>query len=43
MLLEIGYQQREAIDHLLHELWPQAAVKFEKDYAGWDRLVQVML
>jgi release factor glutamine methyltransferase len=43
LLLEIGYQQREAIDHLLHELWPQATVTFEKDYAGWDRLVQVIL
>jgi release factor glutamine methyltransferase len=43
LLVEIGYQQREALASLLHELWPQATVTFEKDYAGWDRLVQVIL
>lgn len=41
MLLEIGYQQCEPLTHLLHELWPQAIVTCHKDYAGWDRLVQV--
>ncbi|GAC1693048.1 MAG: peptide chain release factor N(5)-glutamine methyltransferase [Ktedonobacteraceae bacterium] len=43
LLLEIGYLQREALANLLHELWPQAIVTFEKDYAGWDRLMQVIL
>lgn len=41
LLLEIGYRQREALTHLLHELWPQAQVSFTKDYAGWDRVLQV--
>jgi release factor glutamine methyltransferase len=41
MLLEIGYQQSESLTHLLHELWPQAIVTCHKDYAGWDRLMQV--
>jgi release factor glutamine methyltransferase len=43
LLLEIGYSQREPLDKLLHQLWPQAQVVFKKDYAGWDRLVQVAL
>ncbi|MFL5694417.1 MAG: peptide chain release factor N(5)-glutamine methyltransferase [Ktedonobacteraceae bacterium] len=41
MLLEIGYQQRELLRDLLSELWPHAKVTFSKDYAGWDRLLQV--
>jgi release factor glutamine methyltransferase len=41
MVLEIGYNQREPLTHVLHELWPQAQVKFIKDYAGWDRVLQV--
>lgn len=43
MLLEIGYQQREPLTHLLLELWPQATVTCRQDYAGWDRLMQVSL
>jgi release factor glutamine methyltransferase len=43
LLLEIGYQQREALIGLLHSLWPRATVTFDKDYAGWDRLAQVVL
>jgi release factor glutamine methyltransferase len=43
MLLEIGYRQRKPVQDLLHELWPQASVTFQKDYAGWDRLVEVRL
>ncbi len=41
LLLEIGYQQREPLTHLLHEMWPQAKMEFEKDYAGWDRLLKI--
>ena len=40
-LLEIGYRQREALNEMVHEMWPQADVMFKKDYAGWDRLLQV--
>ena len=40
-LLEIGYQQREALTEMVHEMWPQADVMVKKDYAGWDRLLQV--
>ena len=43
LLLEIGYQQRELLSDLLSELWPRATIKFTKDYAGWDRLLQVSL
>jgi release factor glutamine methyltransferase len=43
MLLEIGYQQREPLTQLLHELWPQATITYQKDYAGWDRLLQLAL
>ncbi len=42
-LLEIGYQQREPLLRLLQELWPQASVTFEKDYASWDRLLKVVI
>ncbi|GAC1347395.1 MAG: peptide chain release factor N(5)-glutamine methyltransferase [Ktedonobacteraceae bacterium] len=43
LLLEIGYQQRDLLASLLHDFWPQAKVTFEKDYAGWDRLLKVIL
>ena len=43
LLLEIGYRQREPLTRLLHEIWPQAAISFTKDYAGLDRLLQVNL
>ena len=43
MLLEIGYQQREPLTHLLYKLWPQAVITYKKDYAGWDRLVQIAI
>ena len=43
LIMEIGYQQREVLVHLLHGLWPLATVTFEKDYAGWDRLLKVVL
>ncbi len=41
MLLEIGYQQREPLIQLLHELWPHASITGKKDYGGWDRLLQI--
>jgi release factor glutamine methyltransferase len=43
MLLEIGYRQCEPLKCLLHELWPQATITCQKDYAGWDRLVEMRL
>ncbi len=43
MLLEIGYRQRKPLMKLLESLWPDATVTFQKDYAGWDRMLQVML
>jgi len=43
MLLEIGYQQREPLTRLLAEIWPSAAVIFNKDYAGCDRMLQVLV
>jgi release factor glutamine methyltransferase len=41
IVLEIGYNQREPLTRVLQELWPQAQVAFIKDYAGWDRVLQV--
>jgi len=43
MLLEIGYRQRKPLTKLLESLWPDASVIFQKDYAGWDRMLQVVL
>ena len=43
LLLEIGYQQCEPLTNLLLDLWPQARVNCQQDYAGWNRLMQVML
>ena len=43
LLLEIGYRQREPLSSLLQELWPRATVTFKKDFAGWDRVLQVSL
>jgi release factor glutamine methyltransferase len=43
LLLEIGYQQRKALTELINELWPRAIVTFKRDYAGWDRVLQVAL
>jgi release factor glutamine methyltransferase len=43
LLLEIGYQQREPLTELIGELWPQANIMFKKDYAGWDRMVEITL
>ncbi len=43
MLLEIGYHQRALLTQLLANLWPRAIVTFQKDYAGWDRMLQVSL
>ena len=42
ILLEIGFQQREPLARLLHDLWPQAGVTCRQDYAGWDRVLQIM-
>lgn len=43
MLLEIGYQQCKPLTRALHALWPEAIVTCKKDYAGWDRLVEVVI
>ncbi len=43
MLLEIGYRQRELLAKLLTDMLPDATVTFQKDYAGWDRMLQVTL
>lgn len=43
LFLEIGYRQRESLTSMLLEIWPQASITFTKDYAGWDRVLQVTL
>lgn len=43
IVLEIGYQQREALTHLTQLLWPEAKVLFYQDYAGLDRFLQIWI
>ena len=43
ILLEIGYQQRERLSRAINTLWPKAELSIYKDYAGWDRVLQVNL
>ena len=43
ILLEIGYRQRELLTKLLKSILPDTIVIFQKDYAGWDRMLQVTL
>ena len=43
LLLEIGYRQHEALTSILQEIWPQAILTFTKDFAGWNRVLQVTL
>ncbi len=43
VILEIGYQQRERLSQMIYTLWPQARLSVYKDYAGWDRVLQVNL
>jgi release factor glutamine methyltransferase len=43
LLVEIGYRQREALTSMLQGIWPHAILTFTKDYAGWDRVLQVTL
>ncbi|HEY6284378.1 MAG TPA: peptide chain release factor N(5)-glutamine methyltransferase [Ktedonobacteraceae bacterium] len=43
LLFEIGYRQREALTSILQEIWPHAILTFTKDFAGWNRVLQVTL
>ena len=43
VLLEIGYQQQDALARLLADSWPQAQVTFVKDFAGWNRLLKMVI
>ncbi|HXZ04375.1 MAG TPA: peptide chain release factor N(5)-glutamine methyltransferase [Ktedonobacteraceae bacterium] len=43
VLVEIGYRQHEALTSILREVWPRATLTFIKDFAGWYRVLQVML
>ena len=43
VLLEIGYRQYEALTSILQEIWPHASLTFIKDFAGWNRVLQVTL
>ena len=43
ILLEIGYHQHEPLTAILQEIWPQATLRFTKDFAGWYRVLQVTL
>jgi release factor glutamine methyltransferase len=39
VLLEFGYQQREALEQMIPALLPGTQARFLSDYAGWDRVV----
>jgi release factor glutamine methyltransferase len=41
LFLEIGYKQREPLTRLARELWHEAHVTCLRDYAGWDRVLQI--
>lgn len=43
LLLEIGYRQRASLVNMLSSLFPDSHVLSKKDYAGWDRMLQVYL
>jgi len=43
LFLEIGYSQHESLTSMLKEIWPQATLTFTKDFAGWNRVLQVTL
>ena len=43
VLLEIGYRQHEVLTSILKEIWPHATLRFIKDFAGWNRVLQVTL
>ena len=43
VLLEIGYRQHKALTSILQETWPRAILTFTKDFAGWNRVLQVAL
>ncbi len=43
MLLETGYQHREALTQIIQKHWPQASITWKQDYAGFDRLLQVII
>jgi len=43
LLLEIGYRQRAPLVNMLNSLFPDAQILSKKDYAGWDRMLQVSL
>jgi release factor glutamine methyltransferase len=41
ILLEMGYQQRAALTELVTAVWPQAHITCIRDYAGWERILQI--
>jgi len=43
LLLEIGYQQREPLTLLAQKIWHEARITCLRDYAGWDRILQIEL
>ena len=43
LLMEIGYQQRNALTELANKLWPRAKITFKRDFTGWDRVLQIAL
>jgi release factor glutamine methyltransferase len=43
ILLEIGYQQRERLSQMIDTLWPKTRLNVYKDFAGWERVLQVNL
>ena len=43
ILLEIGYQQYDLLQNKIKQIYPEATLSRKKDYAGWDRVIQIEL
>lgn len=41
LLLEFGYDQREAVEALALEAFPNCSLRSGRDYAGWDRYMVI--
>jgi release factor glutamine methyltransferase len=41
LLLEFGYDQREAVEALALEAFPDCRLQAKRDYAGWDRYLVI--
>ncbi len=43
LYLEFGYDQADAVERLARAAFPEATLRIGKDYAGWDRYIEIRL